>query len=189
MTRGSVVWIVVSAMVGVAVIVVTRLLLDEGPWAALGQWVGGLGALFAAGVALWVAHQETRHRQDTEFEAAYAAAHFVTSGWRADGFEGIPFVKNSGTRPVTHLRITALHPPESSLDPIVVDLSAPPVLLPQIEWAAPNWQVRNSARDAELSLRGDIEPYAIEIEFQDLAGNTWRRVGASPPTCKSRMKS
>lgn len=189
MTRRSVAWIVVSALVSVAVIVVTRLLLDKNLWEGLGQWVGGVGALFAAGVALWVSHQETRHRQAAEFEAAYAEAHFVTSGWIVDGFAGIPSVKNSGTRPITHLRLTALHSPENSSSPIVMDLPAPPVLLPQVEWKIPSWQLSNNARDVKLNLRGDVEPYLIEIEFQDLAGNTWRRVGENPPTCKSRARS
>lgn len=187
MTRRSVVWIVVSSIVSVAVIVVTRLVFSKEVWAGLGQWVGGVGALFAAGVALWVSHQETRHRQSAEFKAARAAAHFVVATWE----EGCLTVQNHGSEPVTQLRVVALHPPANSRALFAtLELFVGPVFLPQGVWKKPVWTATTGAgqeEDSRVWLRAEL--YEIEIEFQDLAGNTWRRVGENPPTCKSRAKS
>ncbi|MFD4250020.1 hypothetical protein ACFWQL_09810 [Amycolatopsis thermoflava] len=102
-------WLIFPAAVSVAGGLIAWFLLgDHDVWAGLGQWVGGGGALVAAGVALWAAQQETAHRRADDARRQRANVHFVLPELVARqgevrklaGVTRDPAVRNRGPEPV-----------------------------------------------------------------------------------------
>lgn len=78
---------------------------DASWWAAWGQWVGGVGSIIAAGVALWIAQRgwDIAARESREREASLIAV------WASPGEDGTPVISyiNAGAMPVHEVVVTA----------------------------------------------------------------------------------
>jgi hypothetical protein len=158
-------------------------------WAGLGQWVGGLGALVAAWVALDIAGREARHREEADAHQDFVRANFITI--EREGDEVV--VSNRGTEPVTMILLTAYqrHPYSAGPPPEPIPLLGVPaeILMPMLPPFTSftrtklMWNI-DIVGDPLLGLNKERLLHELNgdfvIEFTDLRGNRWRRVGDKP---------
>ncbi|MGW5721590.1 hypothetical protein ACWEVP_35825 [Amycolatopsis sp. NPDC003865] len=79
---GSRPWYLLAGAAGaVLVLIGTRAWLGPDDWAGLGQWVGGLGAFYAAWAALRIARDEVGRESQREAERQRVHAYFVSGSW------------------------------------------------------------------------------------------------------------
>ncbi|MFI6304290.1 hypothetical protein ACIBCH_20665 [Amycolatopsis thailandensis] len=151
---------------------------DPNSWAGLGQWVGGIGALAAAWAALRIARKEARRENERDAETRRVAAYYVQGSHGGVTAENRvnQTVRNEGSEPVVNVDVVALHvvghPPVKVRQP----RGRKDVLLPGNPWRLWVSPVENeypSGLGAGTTL--------TEIEFEDLAGTRWRRIGERPP--------
>lgn len=156
-------------------------------WAGLGQWIGGLGAFAAAWVALRIAGDESRREKAREAERRYINAHYVSAGWTTAVLDGKPTqvleIRNTGSEPVRHVDAVAVHVQNSSMTEVRLQMKPGPrnVLLPDDPWH-PEWQTDPTNIEATLVARFLGPGGDVEITFEDLGGQRWRRIGTRPPT-------
>jgi hypothetical protein len=167
-----------------------RPVLGSTDWGGLGQWVGGLGALFAAGAALKIARDEAGRENRREAERLRIEAHYIVTGIAGThGGRGVQvWVRNDGHEPVTELDVVALHT-KGSTKTFVVECAPTtercPVLLPGAVWNT--WVVATQGDlTSELVFRAADVGSAAEVVFDDLAGRRWRRIGSDRPTVDLR---
>lgn len=155
-------------------------------WAGLGQWVGGIGALAAAWVALNIAGREARHREEADAHQEFVRANFIMSALESNR---TVLVRNLGTEPVLSVQVAAYRP-SPQLNGLAVSI---PLNRPTVDVLMPE-----SLRDVDknIHLTWDVDPAddsgftkerllaevpgQIEIEFTDLRGNRWARAGNDP---------
>ncbi|MFF5097788.1 MULTISPECIES: hypothetical protein [Actinosynnema] len=183
---GTAVFLVTLALVlGIAAAILVEWPFDADGWAALGQWVGGLGAFAAVAVALGIASRDRRDGDRRERDAARSRAFLVTTSFRAEGV----VVTNHGPEPVTRLVVPALH---SQAGVLTADDAGIPVrqldmLLPGQSWTAP-WP-KPREQDVKIAVithvlrELDDDPAAVraEVHWSDLGGRHWVRVGSLDP--------
>lgn len=98
---------------------------DTAAWiSAIGQAIGALFTAAAVGVALYIAHRDSRERQQQEFDRSFAQARLVRVGapgvvppneGRAEyGFQVL--VENYSERPILDLNIELWMPPAKRMD-------------------------------------------------------------------------
>jgi len=172
----------------IVIVAASRLVLGTNDWAGLGQWVGGLGALYAAGVALYIATGETRRERAREDErlrthAYYIRAEFATKTMLAERTR--IQITNTGSDPVRDVRPVALHPRDHPSRPLLAIQpdNGPCVVLPG-EPAVVPWGPK-TAVDIPEGAAPHYFAGLIEIEYRDLSNNVWRRIGNQPPTRQS----
>ncbi|WP_145926609.1 hypothetical protein [Amycolatopsis orientalis] len=159
--------------------------LNVNDWAGLGQWFGGLGALVAAWVALRIASDERRRERSQEIERLKVQAFYVTSIVTGGTYEGVKVViRNASTEPVVNVSIITFHlrtNTQTVLEEWVPNEVIRLVLLPEEKW---NCLLNSPRLDLpvldEVSRLTSLAPQA-EIEFEDLNGTVWRRIGDQPP--------
>lgn len=181
--RGPIVMAVSAVIFGVSL----QPFIGTDGWAGLGQWVGGLGALVAAWVALDIAGREARHREEADAHQDFVRANFITVTAKDDG---TVHVRNLGTEPVLAVNVTAYRRYPSSDRPVepipLIGLSIP-VLMPEalgdveknihITWDVNPVEADSMWRKDRLLTE---HPGLIEIEYTDLRGNRWARAGTDP---------
>ncbi|UOX90438.1 hypothetical protein MUY14_07385 [Amycolatopsis sp. FBCC-B4732] len=99
-----------------------RVWLGTNDWAGLGQWVGGLGAFYAAWAALRIARDEAGRENRRENERLRVHAYFVSGSWtysdvvhvgtnngeqRLENKRPTMKIENVGTDPVTDVAVVA----------------------------------------------------------------------------------
>lgn len=182
--RGPIVMAVSAVVVGVSL----QPLIGTDGWAGLGQWVGGLGALVAAWVALDIAGREARHREEADAHQDFVRANFIVAARNPDG---ALFVRHIGPEPVLALQVTAYRRfPSGDLPVEPIPLTGLPVdvLMPDRPGEGSNqiqlpWDVDPVRADTVLWQKERMlreHPGLIEIEYTDLRGNRWARAGADP---------
>ncbi|MDQ0376562.1 hypothetical protein [Amycolatopsis thermophila] len=184
-------WLILPAAVSVAGGLIAWFLIDDHDvWAGLGQWVGGGGALVAAGVALWAAQQETAHRRADEARRQRANAHFILPEMvsrqgevrKLSGVTKDPAVRNRGPEPVLNVKLVSIFIPGRGL--LLVDVPEREVLLPEEEVVFSDWRpagVDDIAQLIEAAMHTIRPDLVLEIEFEDLQGGRWSRHGTEPP--------
>ncbi|MEV6648657.1 hypothetical protein [Amycolatopsis sp. NPDC051371] len=166
------------------IIIGLRAWLGTDDWAGLGQWVGGLGAFYAALVALQIARDEAGRENRREAERLRVQAYYVRAAWVHVGKPphrvlGVK-VENAGSEPVLDVQVVASHKGDEVL-PLVVKDSPKHVLLPAHRWF-PNWNADTSEIPVSVMAMLVATPAELEIAFTDLGGMRWRRIGERPPT-------
>jgi hypothetical protein len=156
-------------------------------WAGLGQWVGGIGAFFAAVVAVRIANsgarREQRREDDREQRRLKAHAHYISAAWN-DVIVGQSVrvaVVHNGTEPVLNVDIVGVHRDRDFCVAALRSLGPEqPVLLPDEHWRPEVQMVGQEVGAKALEELIGPDTY-IEITFEDLNGTKWRRVGRFPP--------
>ncbi|MDT7802780.1 MAG: hypothetical protein QOI78_6213 [Actinomycetota bacterium] len=181
--RGPVVMAVSAVVMGLSL----QPFIGTDGWAGLGQWVGGLGALVAAWVALNIAGREARHREEADAHQDFVRANFIVT--TVDN--GHVRVRNLGAEPVLAVQVTAYRRyPSSDLPVEPILLNGPPVevLMPDRLGEGTNqvelpWNVDPVRADTVMWQKERMlteHPGLIEIEYTDLRGNRWARAGSDP---------
>ncbi|MEA5366087.1 hypothetical protein VA596_41625 [Amycolatopsis sp., V23-08] len=182
--RGPIIMAISTVIIGLSL----QPFIGTDGWAGLGQWVGGLGALFAAWVALDIAGREARHREEADAHQDFVRANFVTVNMNP---EGDVFVRNIGTEPILALQVTAYqrHPnSDVPVDPIPLIGIGEDILMPERPGEGSTqvkltWQVHPLEADTVLWQKERMlkeHPGNIVIEYTDLRGNRWARTGTDP---------
>lgn len=156
-------------------------------WAGLGQWVGGLGALGAAWVALDIAKKEASRENAREAERARVQGYYVKASHTQTNGDSVHLhVVNQGDQPIVNVEPLALHI-HSEAGEVVVPCSVPDgrrdvLLREDFPWEP--WISLSNDGDsdgtAELMrlANGRVE---VEIAFEDVNRTRWRRIGSRPP--------
>ncbi|MFD8496319.1 hypothetical protein [Amycolatopsis sp. NPDC059657] len=165
----------------ILIVVSFRFLLGATDWAGLGQWVGGLGAFFAAWAALDIAKGEARRENAREAERLAIQTYYVSGAYGGTTTEGRArvVVDNHSTEPILNVEFVKVH--SDTYGPVECSrfVERTDVLLPGKQWGL--WVIPAKAPLSIMSS-GHVE---IEIEFNDLGGTRWRRVGERPPEVAS----
>ncbi|RSN26511.1 hypothetical protein DMC63_01360 [Streptomyces sp. WAC 05977] len=176
-----------GAAIAVLVMFGLRAWLGATDWAGLGQWIGGLGAFAAAVVALRVAGDESRREAEREAEKRFINAHYVSASWVVVEVDGerqqLLEIRNKGIEPVRHVDAVAVHLKNHTVSVVRLEMSLGPqnVLLPNEPWHPP-WKT-NPANFGTTAAARFLGPGGdVEITFEDLGGQRWRRIGTQPPT-------
>ncbi|MGH8420791.1 MAG: hypothetical protein ACRER3_00355 [Pseudomonas fluorescens] len=160
-------------------------------WGAWGQWVGGLGSIAAAGVALWIALASWRRADEEKRERSmvlprqvtsdYIFKHFPSSHPRilSSGRWGVVINNDSGGS-ITQVRILAMSPslpnPDWQSD-VPLGSVAAKVVRPGEACFIPVW---SDNADFEL-LEKFAQSAQITIHFVDPEGRVWERFGGEEP--------
>ncbi|WP_143760856.1 hypothetical protein [Actinosynnema mirum] len=178
--------LVIGTLLAVTAAVRSQWLLDVDGWAALGQWVGGLGAFAAVAAALWIASRDRRAADLRDQEAARSHAFLVVATCTDQGV----LVVNHGPEPVTRLVVPKLHSQqvgELIVDDMQIAVRQKDMLLPGESWIAPyprpderEW--RQEVKTHMIRVMDD-DPDAVraEVHWSDLGGRHWVRVGSLDP--------
>ncbi|MFF1615663.1 hypothetical protein ACFVYA_48705 [Amycolatopsis sp. NPDC058278] len=160
-------------------------------WAGLGQWVGGLGALFAAWAALRIAKEEAGRENQREVDRLRTQAYYVvaeiTLGSAPQGFH--VRVTNESTDPVLDIRVVGLVRDAAARDQVLFckpDGEPPDVLLPGQPWET--W-LTPSAFEVDSDMIGRWVDAKVLLRFRDLARSRWERIGRRPPVTDESAQS
>jgi hypothetical protein len=172
--------IIVSA---VLVSVSLQPLIGTDGWAGLGQWVGGLGAFFAAWAALRIAKDEAGRENQREVDRLRTQAYYVvaeiTLGSAPQGFHVC--VTNEATDPILDLQVVGLRRNVESRGQLMLcntDGEPPEVLLPGDKWETWLTPKDHAADNDTINTWVNAKVY---IKFRDLAQTRWKRTGRQPP--------
>ncbi|OXM59129.1 hypothetical protein [Amycolatopsis vastitatis] len=178
-------WPRVLMIVSIVVVAVSlQPLLGTDGWAGLGQWAGGLGALFAAWAALRIAKGEARRENDREADRLRVQAYYVyaemtseavPNGWQVR-------VTNASQQPILGVMVTGLQRSTTTGVQVMVckqDGQSPAVLLPGQPWETWVTSKHNAITDEFVRLWSGADPIIL---FRDLAQTHWNRTGRFPPT-------
>lgn len=180
--RGPIVMAVSAVIIGLS----SQPLIGTDGWAGLGQWVGGLGALAAAWVALDIAKQEASRENRRDAERSRVQAYYVKISQTETGGRGVHLkVENQGNQPIVNVDAVALHI-HGDAGEVVVPCSVPDgrrdVLLredfPWEPWIWPDNDDLDGTVEQMRLANGRVE---IEIVFEDLNQTRWRRIGSRAP--------
>ncbi|WP_410659483.1 hypothetical protein [Amycolatopsis sp. lyj-112] len=173
------VWLLlVGGVVGAIAIFGFRVWLEPGDWAGLGQWVGGLGALAAALVALDIARRETVHREQADAHEDFVRATFITS--RTEGGQ-VLVISNRGPEPVVDVLVLNWyeqgedHARPAQMVPIRI-------LMPMKPQYNTVFEIKPHMRSLEDELPTMIQRGVVfEYAYTDMRGNRWSRRGDELP--------
>ncbi|MFJ9785409.1 hypothetical protein ACIRSS_37955 [Amycolatopsis sp. NPDC101161] len=160
-----------AAAVVVLIVYFTHSWLGSTDWAGLGQWIGGLGAFYAAAVALKISGREARDRAKAEAREDFMRANFVVCHHQ----NGVLVISNRSREPVTDVVLTAYHLGERRQP---MDSAKRELLLPAVEPYTHQFEYKPAhgmSDDEVLRLLG--QGAEMEFEFTDLHGNRWVRRG------------
>lgn len=183
-------WPRVLMMASIVVIAVSlQPLMGTEGWAGLGQWAGGLGALFAAWAALRIAKDEAGRENRREADRYGVHAHYVRGKIRVisrtDGFSVA--VLNESPEPITDVAVVAIHVFDAEEVVVVPCVHGSPkaVHLPNATWAP--WLLPTDRELADVVSLMKDKPHLAEVCFTDLSGARWRRVGEQRPEPDDRL--
>jgi len=134
---------------------------DMNVWSGWGQWIGGIGALIAAYVALRISQKESVHRREQEHRRQFVDAHYLA----VHGFS----VKNWGTEPFVNIQIIQARDKDLQSRPLTNVYI--PLLLPTGRW--------NFHELLAVELRQGNHDF--EVQYEDLSGRVWQKFGDRLP--------
>jgi len=174
---------VLLVLAGLGLMINTDTWLDEEEWSALGQWAGGLGAVAAVCVALWIAHRDWRSASETALSAQRARAFLIIT---TCGEQGVVVV-NHGPDPVTQLVVPRVGGSHGGItaDPEEFPPEVRAVLMPNESWTV-RFPVSGRSGLADFrvlapSFLDESEVLTADVRWTDLQGTHWRRIGDQEP--------
>lgn len=173
----AVVGAALGALVGIGFLIDDEWWLSTDGWSALGQWVGGVGAVAAIAVALYVAHRDWASARTAAVSAQKARAFLIT----AIVDDGKLTVTNGGPEAVTQLVVPRVHfaGGKVTADTTEFKPETRAVLLPGATWDAA-FPVPSGGAEAALVVA--LFTGSAEVRWTDLQGTHWVRVGNGEPT-------
>ncbi|MEU0788471.1 hypothetical protein ABZ342_00300 [Amycolatopsis sp. NPDC005961] len=159
---------------------------DSDSWAGLGQWMGGFGAFSAAWAALRIARKEVTRANRREAERARVQAFYVKVSQLQTTDQGVRVqVENRGDTPIIDVDVVAIHihlPSEDRRVPCAATGGKRSVLLREDGlWEPWAWPADGEVDETIAAMTASNGNTEIEIEFNDVGGTRWHRIGSRPP--------